>query len=105
MHSSLPTNKTIQILIFIPSHNNKFHLKVALAKDLESIVTIQSIQTYSIQRDVSSLSSFAIIGMSKTGTTSLLIMLSNSTSIMPKERCDLVVNDVLLLLNSFHCIN
>jgi len=104
MYSSLPTNKTIQIPILIPSHNRKFHLKETLAKDLESMVTIYPNHTYSIQKDISSLLSFAIIGMSKTGTTSLLKMLSNSTSIIPKERCDLVVDDVLLLVNSLHSI-
>ena len=90
--------------ILIPSHNRKFHLKEILAQDLESTLTIYPNNTYSIQKDISSYLSFAIIGMSKTGTTSLLKMLSNSTSIIQKERCDLVVDDVPLLLNSLYNI-
>mmetsp|Transcript_419 Transcript_419/g.610 ORF Transcript_419/g.610 Transcript_419/m.610 type:complete len:408 (-) Transcript_419:755-1978(-) len=107
-HPYLQTNrkgvKSIHKPILIPSHNKKFHLKGTLAQDLESTLTIYPNNTYSIQKDISSYLSFAIIGMSKTGTTSLLNMLSNSTSIIQKERCDLVIDDVPLLLNSLYNI-
>ena len=103
-NSNMTGIKSINGPILIPSHNRKFHLKETLAQDLESTLTIYPNNTYSIQKDISSYLSFAIIGMSKTGTTSLLNMLSNSTSIIQKERCDLVIDDVPLLLNSLYKI-
>lgn len=91
--------------IRIPSHNKKYHLKEILHKDLQNIVSIShQNNTYitEIHEDISSYLSFAIIGMSKTGTTSLLRTLVNSTNMISKERCDLVNDDIPLLLNALY---
>ena len=52
--------------------------------------------------DVSGILDFAIVGFSKTGTTTLLKHLSGMTDSLPKEHCDLVVNDGGKLLKGLY---
>lgn len=49
--------------------------------------------------DISGFLDFSIIGFPKTGTTSLLRHLSDLTNSLPKEHCDLVVNDTVKLVS------
>lgn len=90
--STIKQTSTYNNPVLIPSKNKRYHLKHLLEEDLKSEVVIHSNETYQINGDVSSYLSFALIGFSKTGTTSLLKLLSNSseTMMLPKERCDLV---------------
>ncbi len=97
---------------YVPSHNPKFHFKKKMSPDLiRSFLNITyKIKekrrvdfTFTIKKDISSFLNYAIIGMPKTGTTSIYRLLSNH--IIPldkKERCDLVVNDIPLLLNDLY---
>jgi hypothetical protein len=108
--------------IYVPSHNPKFHHKKKLSKELQSYITIQynnndknkSVKaaaakgekltkekfSFTVQKDISSFLDYSIIGMPKTGTTSIMRLLSNYTLPLDNsERCDLVVGDVPLLVN------
>ena len=92
--------------VLVPSHDRKYHLKYTLAPELESVVTIYPNNSFAIDQDVSNHLSFALIGFSKSGTTSLLRLLQNTneTVMFPKERCDMVNGDIPFLLNSLHSL-
>ena len=74
----------------IPSRHKNYLLKQEPPQELDSILTTYPNRTYTIKQDISSYLSFALIGVSKTGTTSLLKLLSNKTAMLEKERCDLM---------------
>ena len=52
--------------------------------------------------DISGLLDFSIVGFPKTGTTSVLRHLSDLTNSLPKEHCELVVNDTAKLVRAIY---
>lgn len=97
--------------LLVPSHNPKFNFKNQMHPDLQSYINItynvkkhrQVDFTFSVKNDISSFLDYAIIGMPKTGTTSILKLLSNHTlTLENKERCDLNINDIPLLVNDLY---
>ena len=121
VHNSLQTNANTDESIWkknhhptkllVPSHNPKFHFKKKMHPDLQSYINItynvkkhrQVDFTFNVENDISSFLDYAIIGMPKTGTTSILKLLSDHTLTLDnKERCDLNINDIPLLVNDLY---